>query len=178
MARRRFVGPRRFAHSRPIWGPTWAPAALPSNCYVVCEDMGIAQKAEKPQKFRDFTFPDGYVFRQFTDGSIYFVESPKGGKGLTITAKSHPVPWKSITDAIASIKAGRRAETIRLGAGLVLSILAALRPAEKRRMKQRRAAPPPADPPPPPPPAPPAVPWVPISIAVLLGAVVLKLARR
>jgi hypothetical protein len=144
---------------------------------VIGPEWGATEKPEKPQKFHDFSFPDGYVFRQYRDGSIYFVESPKGGKGITITAKSHPKEWKSITDAIASIKAGKRADAIRLGTGLVLAILATLTPVEKTRMRHRRAAPPPVEPPPPVVQAP-AIPWVPMGIAVLIGAVVLKLARR
>lgn len=152
----------------------------PRGYRVIGPEWGAPEKPEKPRKYKDYSFPaDGYVFRQFKDdGSIYFVESRHGGKGITITEKSHPVPWRSITDAIAGIKAGKRAETIRIGSQIVLAILASLTPIEKRRMKRRRAQPPPENPPPPPSPALPAVPWVPMGVAVLLGAVVLKLARR
>lgn len=43
---------------------------------------------------------DGYVYRQYQDGTIVIIRSPKGSTNVTVTDASNPTAWAAITKQI------------------------------------------------------------------------------
>jgi hypothetical protein len=86
-------------------------------------DLGAASSGGL--KYKDFPFPDGYTYRQWKDGSITILRSPRGGAG-TVLYKDTPNPaaWSAISSAIAQVKAGRAANTIKIGGQVAVQLLA------------------------------------------------------
>lgn len=140
---------------------------------VWLRDLGAPAPAAKPP--RDFTFPDGYTFRQFPDnGEIWIVQSPRSKNVVKMTEASHPVAWRAARDAIEEAKAGKRAAAVAMVAQAAVALTAALTAASrkpKQRLPRARPVAPPVVVPAP------GFPWVPVSVAILAGAVLLKLTR-
>jgi len=127
-------------------------------------------KTSGGQKYKEFTFPDGYTYRQFADGDILIVASPHGGAGTLVT-KDGPTAtaWQAITDQIRAKKSGNVQAAAATTLQVAQILTATLTPHQKRRRQI------PALPPPPPPG--PSIPWVPIGIVAAGAALLLALGR-
>jgi hypothetical protein len=44
--------------------------------------------------------PDGYVYRQYPDGTVVIVKSPRGSSNVTVTEAGNPSAWAAITKEI------------------------------------------------------------------------------
>lgn len=119
--------------------------------------------------YRDYAFEDGYTYRQYSDGSILIVTSPKGGAGTLVTQETHPDAWQAITAQIAGQKSARTGQYIQAGTQVLTAVTRAIAPPPRRR---RKAAPVVVE-------APAAsVPWVPIGLAAGGVIALLVLMRR
>lgn len=130
-------------------------------------------KTSGGKKYRDWRFDDGYTYRQFVDGDVLIVASPKGGAGTLITRGSNPKAWTAITDAIAAQKSGNRRAAIEAAAQVAAALIATLTPQQRRAKVMDEM--PPETPPAAPPPF--EFPWLPAGIAVGLVALIAVLRR-
>lgn len=78
--------------------------------------------------YKDFDMRDGYVYRQWRDGSITIMRSPRGGAGTLLTKAVYPDAWRAVTAQINSVKAGRISKTAADAARVALVVLQATRP--------------------------------------------------
>lgn len=109
------------------------------------------------QKYREYTFPDGYTYRQFKDGDILIVASPHGGAGTLVTQDGPTSKaWQAITDQIKAKKEGNAQAGIAAGIAVTNILVATLTPRQKRKHRM-------VDIPPPPPPTP-DIPWLAIGL--------------
>ena len=127
-------------------------------------------------RYRDYTFPDGYTYRQFKDSekSILILKSPAGPGGVVLYPDTpNPKAYRAISDAIAQVRAGRTAKAIKIGGVAAVTILQALTPKPPRRRRRRPQATPMQEPMAPPPSSFPVLP-----VAIGGGLVVLALVLR
>lgn len=65
-----------------------------------------------------------YVYRQFADGSILILQSPRGGAGTLLTADGPTAAaWRAITNAIGAYPAKPGAQVASKAVSTVLSVL-------------------------------------------------------
>lgn len=81
-------------------------------------------------KSKDWTFPDGYAYRQFANGEIQILTSKHGGAGVFVVRDSPA--WKAITQQIRDRKAGNTAAVINASATVATLIAASLLPHQRR----------------------------------------------
>jgi hypothetical protein len=68
----------------------------------------IASLGATSQPYRDVPgrspsgAPDGYVYRQYQDGSIVIIRNPKGVTNVRVTSSSNPTAWGAITKQIGA----------------------------------------------------------------------------
>lgn len=51
--------------------------------------------------------PDGYLYRQYQDGTIIILQSPQGSHNVTVTSTGSPTAWAAITKQIGAYPSGR-----------------------------------------------------------------------
>lgn len=154
----------------------------PGHCVQPCDPdepdaagvgRALGAKTAGGLRYRDYAFSDGYTFRQYADGAILIVRSPrsKGGQLLTADNPQTKRAWQAITDRIKSYRAGRTEAFTRAGLVAVETVLVALQPAPRRGKKREAAPPPPQEEE-----EAPSFPWLGVGIAAAVVAVVAALA--
>jgi hypothetical protein len=148
----------------------WLPQGAPG--------LGAPEKVV----FHDFAFEDGYAYRQYDNGDVQIIASPKGTPPVAVITKtSNPNAWRAITAAIQAKKSAKTAQTVAIfataAAVAATAIIAATAKApEKPHRHVRRPLPPrPARLPEVEPP----FPWVPVGLglAALVGVLAIARAR-
>lgn len=140
---------------------------------------GLGATASGGVTYEDFTFPDGYSFRQYDDGTITILKSPvsSGGQQVTKdnpkTAKAWAEITKDIEDAKIAKAAGKKIvidpatrdaiiKAVGTGTGKIIRSAGKVTPAKKKSKKKTTAAGQPVEVPVE---APSNVPWIPIAVA-------------
>lgn len=132
-------------------------------------------KRDPSTKYRDWTFPDGYTYRQFATGEIQILQSPHGGAGTFVSRddKTTLKAWQAITNQIAAKKQGNTEAAAGAALQVASILVATLTPQQKRRRKMpEQDAPPelPAQ-------AGTDIPWVPIGVVAAGLAIILAVSR-
>lgn len=93
--------PRRLGI--PSSGARW-PAAIEPGAWI--QPLGAASDGRKVA-YTDYAFDDGYTYRQFTNGDITILKSPRSTIPVTLPADGDPKQmkaWRAITADIAKRK--------------------------------------------------------------------------
>lgn len=127
--------------------------------------------------YHEYDPGDGYVYRQYKDGSILIVKSPRGGAGTLVTEDGPTAKaWFHINNQIGELKAGRRDKAIQLGLSVVNAAVGAI-PKKHKGKHKKMIKQPKMDPVPDVPEEEgTALPWIPIAIGgvVLVGALAMS----
>ena len=135
-------------------------------------------KRDPSTKYRDWAFPPeppdkvGYTYRQYANGEIQILQSPKGGVDVFVSQddKTTAKAWQAITNQIKAKKQGNT----EAAAGAALQVASILVATLTPRQKRQRAMPEYTAPPPPPGPD---IPWVPIGVVAAGLAIILAMSR-
>lgn len=156
------------------------PSALrPQNRQQLQGVLGAWDKGGP--RFRDYSFNSGpnagYTYRQFADGDIWIVRSPKSKLSAIykVSRTANPKAWQAITDLIDATKKGRRQAAIAAAAPVARAVaLEILRPPPKKQKRGGVEEEVPVDVPEEP--APSSFPWVPVAGAATLLLVIAAMA--
>lgn len=136
----------------------WVETVLPGTSTTFAEQpvgpiKGISLELPKSKGYKEFTFPDGYTYRQYPDGSILIAASPYGGAGTKVEQSGkYAKAWSAIDAQIRAKKDGNTQKAASTALAVASVLLATLTPKQRG---QRRMPDPDAYIPPPPPAGPP-----------------------
>lgn len=85
--------------------------------------------ADKPERYKDYAFPDGYTYRQFENGDIAIVASPKTKRVTWLYATEATPAWTAITETIRAERDGKVTRTTLTVLDTVNKLLAPFVPA-------------------------------------------------
>lgn len=101
---------------------------------------GLGAK-EPSTTFRDYPFPDGYTYRQYANGAITIVKSPRSKVPVVVTKESNPTAWQAITAQIRAYKQGRVLETTQAVLNLVAATTSTVATATKKKKPAQKKVP-------------------------------------
>ena len=124
--------------SVPGHAPGWPPLELAG-----VGDMGDLGRTRKPRS-REVTGQDGFIYEQWSDGSVAVIAGPSGTPGLRMTQGSHPSDWSRITGEIGTWRQYKRGRSAALASTIeeaFATLAPTLQPQRRRGGGRSRAAP-------------------------------------